>query len=821
VDYPESSADPTFTAASALLNETFTVYINSRLLAQLDALPSFSNPKFSNEGVPIAGSPWILDETSLVANPQTPVTREGYGDQTFYKYELKFNKSEDAINSWNLNPQVTVNSRIQLRIVNSIVTDEGLTFIHVDSKTPVRDTPYVTPGKYEPPTGSALLMKEQLDSSQAKAKFIDIVPARFYKDPGSLFHDLTPVTTDIVADEDYYTVFKILVNANGIEKMYAESESGQVTPGVLQEIVPYGLKILSVAEEGKTYYGFELNRKYGDPPLPYTTVEGKNGFFIDDNKSDTNDIRFTGGQNNVYNMPVLRYHDDDNDFYSAPRYGITSSFDTTASTTSGGGILNLQFGKPSVGQRDTNYDKNVEYTLYVIMVPDITITEEPVDSTNVVTMDYPERTTQEIADSTVTLTKGSGAAGLKKYVLGEQGYTTDFVVTLPGISGVINQPYRLVLTSDGSHATQDVNFSDRGDARYINLQNPEFKTSDVAINAYTGKPGPEGTIGTATPRTTAMAVTTLNPTNSAIKTGFSATNTAEIPQGSIFHTFDFTFKYENVPYGVAVKNTAIRSVYTVTPLKFAIEKIDPTSPKVDLTGWAFTAYYAQANDSAVADLGRPVLDINGDAVNITDTSATAYILPEGYTPKIPGTWNIVFVETQQPTGYPEAGNKGLQVPAVITSDAAGTLTVAPLPGDSPIGAGGVNASNVTFSAVTGIATVIAYNKPGTPDTPPDKPDTPTTPDTPGKPDAPVTPSGGTGNDVPTTPDTPNNPDVPVTPSGNTGDDSDSGDVPVTPSGNQGSSPATGDESVPGVMIALIALAIAGLLIVRRQLMKIK
>jgi hypothetical protein len=795
--WPAGSTFPKgLTTESTALAETYTVYVNKALVGEDLSELSFANYQFPNQGTAtpkvLALDPASLGPVGIVSG--SAIGDGTLGDQVFYKFELKFNKSAAAVALWNTIGASAryIQTFLEFSLTNENIPPGNETFIRTETSSGYEDIPYVEPDPDPVPTGSALLTKSQIKNvSNVQEKFREIVPEDWRSAVGDPFYNYKAVGSQIVSDNNKsYVVFQIKINEDGLKKLHHNTVTG-LSPSVFKEIVPDGLKLLTYVDpaDGNTYYGFKLERKYGNPPTPYIDENGNASYYIDNNHAITDSVLFKGN-GNVYNMPA-RFNASATNL--AEKFGLTSSFTPSTTSTSGGGILGINFGNAPAGSGSKYTHDNVEYTLYVVMEPSVPIpdaSDDPIWAENLVSLDRPE--VGETTDSAIiTLTKSAGIATFKKYIIDEQGNLSDGWVTAhPDETGAVNQPYRTIATSNTriNIPVDDFKFTDRGDVRYYTSQ------SAVDIRAFLGSPSPTGELGT---EPTGVLMATTDAPN-----GYTAANNKVIATSDMFHTFDYTFRYTGVPFGTAIINSVIESndVYTVIPLKFNLVKIDADAPAKALTGWEFTAYYAQANDSAVADLGRPLLDADTKApVKLTDSKSFAFIVPEGYSPTEAGSWNIVFVETKQPTGYPEAGNKGLQVAAVVTSDETGTLTVAPLPGDSEVGAGGAIASNVSFIADTGIATVTAYNKPGTP------------PDAPDKPDKPVTPSGGPGDDTP------------VTPSGGPGDDYDGDDTPLNPSGGTGTatSPQTGDEAVPGIMIALIVLAIIGLLIVKRQLTKIK
>jgi hypothetical protein len=827
---PGSEID-SLTSESAILNETFTFYVNSAPISAKSAL-KFINPTITSSNVP------MFTESSL--SPVTSGKAIDGSDDIFYRYQFEFNRSPEAIVEWNNFTGVSAMTNLSLDI-----RDDGenvppsFIFIHVDNSSKADiELPYLPPGETTPPTNSALLTKEQVVSSAAaEAIFESIVSAV----PVEKRSGYKPAGSDVITDANTYTVFKIVINEQGLAKLHTNSIDGDVSPAAFREIVPSGMAILTVEDSNaNVYYGIKLIRTTGNPYKPFVDEDGKTGVYIDYDRALNTEIAFRGHDDNIRSMKAWTTAADGNNVDDSSRFGLTSSFiPPGADADHGGGELLINFGKAPAGQPAANYYDNAEYTLYVIMVPD-EIPETPAELTNHVTLDYPEILDGQAADSSVYLTRNAGSAGVKKYVLGmnvpgsNKYISGDYVVTLPGILGEVYQPYRLLLPSAAStpFAPGTVTISDYGDERYIDLS--EFQISDVDVRAYSSIVEAEISninISGATPATTAMAVTEIVPGITKEKAGFAAGNVLEIPATRYYHTFDYAYKYVGVPYGVAIKNTAIRSVYTVTPLKFDLLKFDQADQSKTLTGWEFAAYYSKADDPTAADRSRPVLDIYGNPTAFTATSGSLFVVPEGYSPRSAGSWHVVFVETKQPIGYP-ASNIGLQVPAVITSTDTGTLSVAPLVGDSSVGADGAKASYVTFSAVTGEVIVTAYNKAGAkgPDRLPGKvpgkvPGSVTTPPAitppgivlPGFNPPGAKANGKTGDDfiLPT-----------YTASGGTGKDITGEDVPLAPFGGDGETvdgdsrvPGTGDDQTPGILFAVMIAAIIALLIVRRELKK--
>ncbi|MDR0817435.1 MAG: LPXTG cell wall anchor domain-containing protein [Clostridiales Family XIII bacterium] len=862
LDNSEASSGVLFTEGSPLLQETFTFYINSALIDVTSTVPAFSNPVIAPSAVP------MFSDSSL-APASSGETLDG-SDQTFYKYEIKFNTAPEAVSAWNNYAGLRAEAIIAMKIVDKVTVPPGVKFIHVDYTSGQNDIDltYIPPEQIPPPTNAALLIKEQVTEPQeAEQVFESVVPTELRNVPGADFYGYSPAGSDVITSEKSYAVFRIRINEHGLAKLHTNSITGEISPAAFKEMIPEGMKIISKELSPNTYYGVKLSRTYGNPNKTYTDASGRTLSYIDyaDPRTKTVNVVFRGSKgtnDNIYGMEALKGNSLLGDADDASNFGLTSSFSADSlHGTAGEDVLNISFGKAPPEQPDINYFDNVEYTLYIIMIP-TDIPAEPTELTNRVTLDYPEITDEQNASSTFYLSNSAGSAGIKKFALGTGGWLPDeYVVALPGTDGTIEQSYRIIVPSisNTSFAAESIRFSDYGDERYIDLT--DFKTSDVAINAYNGIPGQTGEVGELTTTTAVMEVKELVPVDvssgTVTKTGFRAENTSEIPAGSLFHTLDYTYKYTGVPYGAAVRNTAFRSVYTVTPLRFDLDKFDIDDADKLLTGWAFGAFYAQAGDATLPDTARPVLDITGTAAAFTSASDTAYIIPEGYSPRASGEWHIVFVETKQPDGYP-AANIGLQVPAVIRSTDEGTLSVAALEGDTGAGAGGAKASYVTFSGVMGVATVTAYNKSGGGDDPPDGSNPPggdppggsnppggdplgggdppggvsppavadpPADDLPGgglkNPNEPgLTPSGGTGIELPT-----------LTPSGETGEDIEElsdDDVPLTSpesdetGGDETSDlPKTGDDTMTGVLFALMIAAIIALLIVRRELQKYK
>jgi hypothetical protein len=493
-----------------------------------------------------------------------------------------------------------------------------------------------------------------------------------------------------------YAVYKIDVNLDGLVDIH-NNNSLAVDPGTLREIVPEGMEILNFETGGHTHYGIQLFRAYdkypgGDPGKGYIDWSG----ISDSNKyyAETSgnavvwyELSPQGTDDNIYGARALALSSPIAALNNPYSYGITSSF---AEATSGnGGILEFEFGEANQTGPPYAYN-NAAYRLYVVMVPK-SIENTSKEFTNSVELTYAEA--EPAWDFVTTLwTNSAGAAALKKYVkLGDGSFVTNaYNVAFPE-NGDLKQAYKLELptSSTSVFGANTVKFQDEADGRY-------FKeiVDNVVVTATAG----------ASATTPLMTVKPLLTNGEAELTGFSAYNHAVIPSGNYVHSFDYTFRYENVPYGVAIKNTALRTVYTVVPLRLEFAKQDADDETAELTAWEFRAYYAAL--SGQADTDKPVKDaLSGADIVFTPDRLSAYIIPDGYKPNAADGADIVLVETTPPTGYP-LGYAGKEYQLRLNVNAVGSMSVTPV----TVTTTSSNDYAAAFDESTGIASVTVYNK---------------------------------------------------------------------------------------------------------------
>lgn len=471
---------------------------------------------------------------------------------------------------------------------------------------------FTSPGEWN--GGHGTLDKKVADTATAKSIFENVGGKNI---PNASKY--VPLPANGVASNAYtYVVYEIDINYDGLVKLH---EKGM---GELVDTIPNGVELLRYQKDSKTYYGFGVQRITGSPKV--ALPDGRT--YIDRSNSS------------FYRTTNLKF--ENHDIYS----GYTSG--TAASTYGVRAKYDVDNRELSLKFEESVEDDGVAYRLYVVCLLDSNLTESRKEINNVVSLTYGESKTTVSSSKEIIWSYDAATAAIDKFVVDQNGdrIAGAYQVLEPAADHRYQVSYRIELPSNGKIAAGTVKFADRpSPLRYY-----EGIVNDVRITSpsFTG--------------------VTVNTTFG----GFDAVNAIETPATATTHKFDFTFQFEDVPYGTVLRNTAIVSAHAVVPLRLNLEKLDGEDNSIALRDYVIKAYYA--NQDGSVDYNAPVQDVNGAEIEFTDSADSFDFIPRRYTTQMTNsTWDIILVEETAPAGY--ENGVGLQVPVQVTSDASGNLSV--------------------------------------------------------------------------------------------------------------------------------------------------
>ncbi|MBC2260487.1 Cna B-type domain-containing protein [Listeria sp. FSL L7-0091] len=495
------------------------------------------------------------------------------------------------------------------------------------------------------PTNGKILEKKRLSAAKAQETARNLLGVDIV---GKELKDYVPLADDgVITSPKTYMVYEMDINPDGIK---------DTLNSTITDTLPKGLKMLeydinSLNSSNKHIYGFTMNKYEGTPK--YTNADGDDVIVYEDGLYSSKQVCIA---NSTLNDIGVRYFGN-----NAEKMGVTGSVTNDART------LTLNFGQPST---DPFYNETkAAYKVYMIVIIDPNEIDYSSIMQNKATYTYNEKEIVSYENSEMSWAAGGGTAYAKKYVLDDKTNNylggSQYSIATPDANGNLSVDYKVRVRSAYEFDKAAININDK-------IPASNFKSiSNVSINGF------EATANTGflqngeleSPKALDISDYALDASVNGDE--LTITNPIDIPQMQLYNVL-FKVNYKDVKFGTKLVNRAAGSeVNTVVPLKLNILKQDDIS-KVALTGYEFKTYYTDENGKA--DLTKPVKDINGNEITITDTTGAASFIPDGYkTSAANQEWQIALVETKTPTGYESNENK--EFPLTVKSDEAGNLSI--------------------------------------------------------------------------------------------------------------------------------------------------
>lgn len=496
-----------------------------------------------------------------------------------------------------------------------------------------------------------ILTKNRLSEAAAADAFKVMVPESVRN--GELAGYRPIGDNDVISDPKTYIVYEIYINRDGFEYL-SNNRDPSIPASHFVEQIPDELELLTYKVSGndREYLAFRMDRYYGTPKFD---VEGGSVISYANGSMYKSQGVFFATPYDKLNSYQGSYGTRGRDFGIDAVYSPNNGKNATLAFTFGPTALKNSY--------IYNYYDDVAYRLQVVMLVRPTSVQER-SIVNTVKLSYPAITGYTNTQYDVQWNASAGGSAINKFVWDEktQSYVTNqYTVVAPDkddAERALEIPYRLELPSNTLIEKNKVSFSDVHDTRYYDSIVGDI---DIAVNADTGTHSPY-----MDTRLTA--------------TGFESWNKENLPNQKITHIYEYTARYENVPYGTAVRNTAAKTVFAVVPLELSLTKKDADNDR-ELTGYEIHAYYETAPGSGLPDEENPVTDaITGAEVIFKKKSDAFLVVPDGYNPRTAGSWNVVLVEKKAPDGYP---NSQQTFRLTINSAANGDLTVTDVAESTP------------------------------------------------------------------------------------------------------------------------------------------